>query len=69
MRYVGKTTDTFGRLKFWLPQNLPFQGKTYGAGRASNIELMLVLYFKVDYRMKILESISVECMECLNEDM
>ena len=43
--------------------------KTYAAGKASNIELlMLVLDFKVDYRLKILKSISVECTERLNED-
>ena len=31
--------------------------------------LMLVLDFKVDYRLKILKSISVECRKCLNEDI
>ena len=35
---MGKTTDTFGRLKFWLPVNLPLYAKTYGASRESNIE-------------------------------
>ena len=30
---------------------------------------MLVLDFKVDYRLKILKGISVEHMECLNEDL
>ena len=30
--------------------------------------LMLVLEYKVDYRLKILKGISMECMECLNED-
>ena len=30
---------------------------------------MLVLHFKVDYRLKILKGISVESMKCLNEDM
>ena len=25
MKYMGKATDTFGRLKFWLPQNQPFK--------------------------------------------
>ena len=29
---------------------------------------MLVLDFKVDYRLKILKGISVQSMECLNED-
>ena len=24
MKYMGKTTDTFGRVKFWLPQNSLF---------------------------------------------
>ena len=42
---------------------------SYGAGRTSNKELlMLVLYFKVNYRPKILKGISVECMESLNKD-
>ena len=26
--YMGKTTDTFGRSKFWLPQNPLFYAKT-----------------------------------------
>ena len=33
---MGKTTDTFGRLKFRLPVNLPFLAKTYGASRENN---------------------------------
>ena len=50
---MGKTTDMFGRLKFRLPQNLPFWTKTCAAGRANNIELlMLVLDLKVDFRLK-----------------
>ena len=53
MKYMGKTTDTFGRLKFQLPQTLPFQAKTCIAGRASKIELlMLVLDFMGIYRLK-----------------
>ena len=32
----------FGSLKFWLPQNLPFQAKYCTAGGASKIELMLL---------------------------
>ena len=48
---------------------LAILSQNYAAGRASNIKLlMLVLEFKVDYRLKILKSISMECMECLNED-
>ena len=47
----------------------PFKVNTYAAGRASNIELlMLLLDFKVDYRLKILKSISIEYLEYLNED-
>ena len=42
----------------------------FAADRVSNLELlMLVLDFKVDYRLKILKGIFVECMECLNEDV
>ena len=38
--------------------------------RASNTELlMLVLDFKVDYRLKNTQMYSVECLEDLNEDM
>ena len=52
-RCMEKTTDMFQRLRFWLPQNLPFYVKIYAAGRASKVELlMLVLDFKVDYRLK-----------------
>ena len=29
---------------------------------------MLVLDFKVDYRLKMLKGISVECMECVKKD-
>ena len=50
MRYIEKTTDSFEKLKFQLPQNSPFQAKTYAADSASNIELStLTLAFKVDY--------------------
>ena len=45
---MGKTTDTFGKSKFWLPQNSSFKGKTCAADRAKNIDLlMLVLDFVV----------------------
>ena len=27
MKHMGKTAYTFDRLKFWLPQNLPFKPK------------------------------------------
>ena len=47
------TTDTFGRLKFWLPQNLPFQAKTYAQSRETDIELlMLVSDFIVKSKLK-----------------
>ena len=53
IKYMGKTTDMFGRLKFWLPQNPSFQAKTCAAGRANNIDLlMLVLDFVVNSRLK-----------------
>ena len=39
------------------------------AGRTNNIELlMLALDLVVDSRLKILNGISVESMECLNKD-
>ena len=44
--------------------------KTFAADRASNLKLlMVVLDFKMDYRLKMLKSIYVECMQCLNEDV
>ena len=43
MKHIGKTTDTFGRLKFQLPQNLPFKAKPYAAGREDNIKLLLLV--------------------------
>ena len=67
-KYMGKTTDTFWRLKFRLPVNLPFLADTYAASRDSYIELLiLVSDFMVNIRLKILKGISVESMECLNE--
>ena len=63
---MGKTADTFGRLELWLPQNLPFKAKTYAANDMQL--LMLVLEFKVDHKLKIFKGISVECVECLNDD-
>ena len=59
---MGKATDTFGKLKFWLSVNLLFYAKTYGASRESNIEsLILVSDFMVNSTMKI---ICMECMKC-----
>ena len=53
MSYMGKTTDMFGKLKFWLPVNLPFQAKTYVADRVNKIELlMLALDIMVISRLK-----------------
>ena len=41
----------------------------YAANRASDIQLlMLILDFMVNSMLKILKSISVECIECLDED-
>ena len=41
----------------------------YAVGRASKIELlMLVLDFKVDYRLKTVKGIPEECMDCLNKN-
>ena len=52
-KYIGKTTDTFGRSKFRLLQNPLFEAKTCAACRASNIKsLMLVLDFVVDSILK-----------------
>ena len=41
---------------------------TYAASREKIELLMLVLDFMVNSRLKILKGISVESMECLNED-
>ena len=71
-KYVGKTTDTFGRMKFQLPQNSLYrftQVKTYAASREGKIELLiLVPDFMVKSQLKILNDIPLEFMECLNED-
>ena len=65
-KYMGITTDTFRRLKFRLLINLPFYTKTYNTDRATKIELlMLVLETMVISR---LNGISMEFMDCLNED-
>ena len=51
----------------YLPLNL--KPKLYAAGRESKIELlMLVSDFEVNSTLEILKAISVESMECLNED-
>ena len=48
MKYIGKSTDTFGWLKFKLSQ------ETYVAGRVNNTELLMpVLDFMVKSRLKI----------------
>ena len=57
---MGKTTDTFRRLNFWLPQN---------PRRVTSAELLMqVSDFKVNYRLKKLKGIRMESMECLNKD-
>ena len=67
-KYIEKATDTFLGRNFGCHKT-QFQAKTCTAGRASNIELsMLVLNFMVKYRLKILDGISVESMECFNKD-
>ena len=67
MKYMGKAIDTFGMLKFQPPLKQKFETKTCAVGRASKIELlMLVLYLMMISRLKILNGIS---MECLNEDV
>ena len=37
---MGKTTYIFGRMNFWLPQNLLFYAKTYTESRENKIELL-----------------------------
>ena len=55
-KYMGKSTDTFRRMKFWLTQILPFYAKTYAVSRDSKIELlMLVSDIIVISRLKILK--------------
>ena len=66
---MRKATDMFGRMKLRLPQDLSFSAKIYAASRESKIELLiLVSDFTVNSRLKILYGISMEFMECLNED-
>ena len=38
---MGKASETFCRLKFWLPQNLLLYAKCYAAGRECNTELLI----------------------------
>ena len=40
---MGKTTDIFGRMNFWLPQNLLFYAKNYTESRESEIELLILV--------------------------
>ena len=40
---MAKATDTFRRMKFWLPQILPLSTVTYAASRESNIELLILI--------------------------
>ena len=50
---MEKTTDTFGRMKFRLPQNLPFLATSYAASRESKIDLLMrVSDFKVNSMLK-----------------
>ena len=69
--YMGKSTGTFGRLKFQLLQNQLLQAKfVLQVRRARRIELlMLVSEVMVIYRLKILNGISMKFIECLNEDV
>ena len=47
-----------------------FAAIQYAVSRVSNIELLiLVSDFIVNYTLKTFKYISVQCMECLNEDM
>ena len=52
-KYMGETTDMLEGRNFGCYKPFLFQAKTYAVDRASNLELlMLVLDFKVDYRLK-----------------
>ena len=63
-KYMGnKITDRFGRVKFWLPQNLAIY-QNYAASSYREL-LMLVSDFMVNSRLKILYVISMKFMECL----
>ena len=66
----GKTTIIClaGRNFSWH-KTRHFKPKTCAAGRADNIELlMLVLDFVMNSRLKILDGVSVESLKCLNKD-
>ena len=64
---MGKTADMLGGVKFRLPQ-INLSVKIYAAGREGKIELlMLVSDFTVKFRLKILNDISMEFIECLKK--
>ena len=53
MKHVQKTTDTFRRSKFQLPQNHSLKAESYTASRVTITELlMLVSNFMVNVRLK-----------------
>ena len=70
MKCMGKTTDMFGRLKFWLP----LRHKTYCYKLKLMLQVGQTTYrvtnvsFKLDGEVYAVKGISVECMECLNKD-
>ena len=49
----GKTIDRFGRMKFWLSQNLLFYAKTYAASGECKMELLIIVSdFMMNSRLK-----------------
>ena len=71
-KYMEKTTDMFGKMKFQLPQNSPFWAWTYAVSRESwqdKVIDAIVSDFMMNIRLKIHKDISIESMECLNKDM
>ena len=60
-----KQPNTFGRIKFQLPQNLSKLMLQIDKVKL----LMLVSEFMVNSRLKILHEFSMEFMECLNENL
>ena len=68
MKCMGKITDAFGRLKFRLPQNIPFQPKFCTTGRASKIVIDASFGCHCDFKAEKYSIAFLEFKEYLNEN-
>ena len=65
---LGKTTDTFGQLKFWLPDKA-YRFKPKLVLEIEKVRELLVSEFMVNSTLiNSVKIISVESMKCLNEN-